>query len=131
MHSLAGDVAGVFGWTMAQGSYDEPVNNVLLSLEEEDLDSFTSAEDLQMVRAHAAVRLWEKAVQQAAAKLSFVADGVDLDRSLFQAMLEKNLAAARSELLPYDPNYFVGVHRIPFRHDPYAYRDDEEREVDL
>lgn len=127
MHAALGPIAGVLGWSVDEGNYDEPLNDTLLAYGVSDVEQVTGAEQLKRLRALARYQVWKAAVSGLAALYDFETDGQRFERSQLMRHAEQALALAESEALPYLAEYSIGVIRVEHPHDPYQYYPLEER----
>jgi hypothetical protein len=95
MHTTVAGVAAVLEWTVAGGSYDEPLNDVLLGL---GLDDASGATDVRLLRAAAKVAVWRAALGALAAHVDETTDEDSFRSSQMHEMARRNLAQAEQEL---------------------------------
>jgi hypothetical protein len=95
MHSVAAGVASVLQWSVAGGSYDEPLNDVLLGL---GLDDASDATDVRLLRAAAKVAVWRAALGALVSHVDETMDEDSFRSSQMHDMARHNLALAEQEL---------------------------------
>ncbi len=127
LHATLGQVAEALNWGVGAASYDEVVNESLLEYGVDDIATITGNPSLKKFRAIGKVKAWEAVVTQTAADFNFSADGGKYDRSQIHEMAMKNLALAQAAAADYLGEYRVGIDRIDHYHDPYTYRDENDR----
>jgi len=130
MHTLLGPVALTLGWSVAAGSYDEPVNEALGAYGVDDIADVTGRANIVKLRVLARREVWRAVVQATASHYDVNADGSSRHRSQIQAQAREALALAEIDALPYDAAYAARV--TPVHHgrygderDPYEPPDDE------
>lgn len=130
MHNTLGKVATLLGFESGvsdAGDYEEAVNNALLAYGATDVTGIEGTSNLTKLRALSRVAAWQMAVDNLAALSGFSADGGTYNREQLHAMATKNLEKAQNEAMAYDPNYMVTRRKIDPIHDPYQYRENDER----
>lgn len=129
MHSELGVVAGVLKISAPStdaGSYQEPVNEVMLELGVTDLEM---APDIRKVRALARREAWRMAVNGLAVKYDFKEGGDQYDRSQMHDQASKSLERAESDCLNLGiglESYTVEITSTAPKYDPYSYPKDPE-----
>lgn len=126
MHKTIQAVADVLNWSVAAGSYEEAVNNTLLSVGVDDIGEVQGRAALGALRAVARVEVWRAVLAASAADFDFDADGGRFSRSQIHEMAKTNLALAEADAASYSPTYRVVVDRVIYRNDPYSYRPEDE-----
>lgn len=113
-----GGVADAFGWTVASGSYDEVVNDVLLAYGVTDI---AEATDVAKLRALGNLALWQAAKEAAVLEVDYSADGTSFSREAIFKHIEAMLGQARYDAIPYadDGVYSVDIYGVS-RSDPYS-----------
>jgi hypothetical protein len=127
IHQVLGPVADALTWSVGAGSYDEIINETLFKAGQTDLSLIVTQEDIRKLRTLARLEAWRAVVDQSASDISFEADGGRYSREQFHKMAAENFAKAESAAAEYDDRYRVGLDRLDFKHDPYRYRDEENR----
>jgi hypothetical protein len=95
MHTTVAGVAAVLEWSVAGGSYDEPLNDVLLGL---GLDDASGATNVRLLRAAAKVAVWRAALGALAAHVDETTDEDSFRSSQMHEMARRNLDLAEQEL---------------------------------
>jgi hypothetical protein len=95
MHTTTAGVAAVLSWSVAGGSYDEPLNDVLLRM---GLSSASDAADVRLLRAAARVAVWQQALGALAAHVDETTDEDSFKSSQMHEMARRNLALAEQEM---------------------------------
>jgi hypothetical protein len=95
MHTTVAGVAAVLEWTVASGSYDEPLNDVLLGL---GLDDASGATNVRLLRAAAKVAVWRAALGALASHVDETTDDDSFKSSQMHDMARRNLDLAEQEL---------------------------------
>jgi hypothetical protein len=95
MHTTVAGVAAVLEWTVAGGSYDEPLNDVLIGL---GLDDASDATNVRLLRAAAKVAVWRAALGALASHVDETTDEDSFKSSQMHEMARRNLALAEQEL---------------------------------
>jgi hypothetical protein len=95
MHVTVAGVAAVLEWTVAGGSYDEPLNDVLIGL---GLDDASDATNVRLLRAAAKVAVWRAALGALASHVDETTDEDSFKSSQMHEMARRNLALAEQEL---------------------------------
>lgn len=98
LHTSAGRVAEVLGWSVAAGSYSEIVNEALLTVGAETIAGVTGAVEIRKFRAAGQVALWESIVAALTAEYDFSADGGSYSRSQMQKAALARLEQAKATL---------------------------------
>lgn len=129
MHETLRAVAGVLGWSVAGGSYTEPVNETLVAYGQPDISQITGLEAIRKLRTLARVEAWRAVVSETVADYDYQADGGNFHRSQAHAHAKAMLYQAEQDALAFSPVYRVIVNRVDHKHDPYQYREDEDREL--
>ncbi|MBK8987379.1 MAG: hypothetical protein IPM39_15100 [Chloroflexi bacterium] len=113
-----GGVADAFGWTVASGSYDEIVNDVLLAY---GAVGVAEAADLKKLRVLGNLALWQAAKEAAVLEVDYSADGTTFNREAIFKHIEAMLGQARYDAIPYvdDDGYSVDIYGVS-RKDPYS-----------
>jgi hypothetical protein len=122
LHGELGSVADTLGWSVADGDYDEIVNEALIAY---DVDDIADADDIAKLRALGRVAAWKAAMYDLAARYDFEADGGQYKRSQLHDMAQRNLMMAEDDALRYVDWYTV-THTAVTYDDPYAYDDEDE-----
>ena len=122
-HSLR-DMAGALGWTVANGDFDEPLNDALLMLDNDDVANFTTNAQLRLLRSAGKVAVWRAVVATTAGDYQFSADGGSYNRQQVHDHARKMVADVEAEAsgLGVDVygGYEVGIATITYHNDPYA-----------
>ena len=125
-------MATVLGWTVADLSYDEILNDVLLDLDVSNVTTITGASNIRKLRLLSKVHVWRAIVAGLATKHTFSADGASYKRSDLQSMALATLALAEDAASAYldlhddDNQGVVCITPIVHRHNLYAHTVDEE-----
>lgn len=129
LHTALGAVAEVLGWTVADGAYNEIVNETLLAYGVDSIASVSGRDNIRKLRALGRVELWRAVVSETATDFDYKADGGDYKRSQAHQQAKAALEAAQDEAALYDDRYRVVVDQVRHVHDPYAYYPDEDRTI--
>lgn len=112
-----GGVADAFGWTVASGSYDEVVNDVLLAYGVADI---AEATDVAKLRALGNLALWQAAKEAAVLEVDYSADGTSFSREAIFKHIETMLGQATYDAIPFvSGGYSVDIYSVS-RSDPYS-----------
>lgn len=112
-----GGVADAFGWTVASGSYDEVVNDVLLAYGVADI---AEATDVAKLRALGNLTLWQAAKEAAVLEVDYSADGASFSREAIFRHIETMLGQATYDAIPFvSGSYSVDIYSVS-RSDPYS-----------
>ena len=112
-----GGVADAFGWTVASGSYDEVVNDVLLAYGVADI---AEATDVAKLRALGNLALWQAAKEAAVLEVDYSADGTSFSREAIFRHIETMLGQATYDAIPFvSGSYSVDIYSVS-RSDPYS-----------
>ena len=122
-------MAGVLGWTVADGKYNEIVNETLLTYGVDAITEVSGRDNLRKLRTLGRVEAWRAVVRETATDFDFKADGGDYKRSQIHAQAKAALEAAQDEAAIYDDSYRVVIDQVVHVHDPYAYVPDEDRTI--
>jgi hypothetical protein len=127
MHTALAETAGVMGWTVALGSYDDALIDCLLSYQ--GVTQAADCTDLRKLRSLARVSVWAAVAAATAADFNFSADGASYSRSQVHDHAMIMLAAAQQAAIAYDPGYVIRADtespQSPYRYqagDEYAHR---------
>jgi hypothetical protein len=115
MQAELGAVVTALGWSLADGNYDEPVNETLLAY---GVASIALATEVRKLRALARREAWRTAAAQAAGMHDFSADGSSFSLAQIQEMALKALALAESEAARYEGAFTVTPIAVHYG-DPY------------
>ena len=63
LHGRLGSFASVLGWNVADGSYNEAVNDTLLAYGESDITAITTAANINLLRAYGRYFLWKSVAE--------------------------------------------------------------------
>lgn len=128
MEAVLGDIGKTLDLTSGvndAGSFEEPVNEVLLQLGVNDLSGVTGSSAIRELRARARVEAWKMALGSLAARYNFAADGASFNRSEMHKAATQALAVALQDLLPYDDQYVVVRRSGRPVQDPYTIIPDD------
>lgn len=119
-------------WNVANGSYEEAVNEAMLVMGVSDVTSLTSLESIRQLRAVARMELWRLVVQRTVASIQ-VSDGVTaVSRQQIwehaKAMLEMATAEAVSLGVVVNAAYQVGKTAVRHTADFYRYGESTDNE---
>lgn len=129
MHTDAGEIATVLGWTVDGGSYDEALNDALVGYGLDDVTTVTGRANLGKLRAHARAAVWACAVKSLAAWVNHSADGRSFSDGALQASAAENYKQAINELIRLDTAaYSVTVQTVRDRHSPFHPISDTDRD---
>jgi hypothetical protein len=127
MHTILGPVAATLGWSVAAGSYDEPVNEALAAYGVDDIADISGRANITKLRALARREVWRAVMQATASHYDVKADGANRSRSQIHTQAKAAYELACIDALSYDPAYIVGVTTVDYA-DPYLppnpYEDD-------
>ncbi|HLE52704.1 MAG TPA: hypothetical protein VI755_11615 [Anaerolineales bacterium] len=129
MQTLLGKVASALALTAGPsdaGDFSEAVNDAVLACGTTDISTITGLANITKLRALARVAAWRYVVDNFAALYDFSADGGSYSRSQLFKQAKESLVLAQQAALPYDPAYQAQVVAIDQKHDPYAYRPEDE-----
>lgn len=120
LHTTLGGIADVLSLTVAGGSYDEVINDVLIALDEDDI---TTIADIRGLRATGRYYVWKKAADVAATIYDFSVDKRSFKRHQIVESILNRLAEAEN-----DPHVTIGsndastIVTIPltYTQDPYS-----------
>lgn len=127
MNDTLKNVADLLGWSPANNDYAEAINETLLSCGVDLISEITGREAIRRMRAFARMHVWQSVVNATAGNYDFSADAGRFNRSQIHEQALENLQAAQVEVLSFNDQYRVGVDTLDFKHDPYQYRDEEDR----
>lgn len=127
IHRILGAVADVLSWSVPNGSYDEIVNETLLVYGESDISEITGEDNIRKLRTLARRETWRAVIQETAASYDFQSGGGSYSRSLIHKMAMENLAKAESDASEFDPAWNVSIDTLNHLHDPYQYREPDDR----
>ena len=125
MQAALGATATSLGWTVALGSYDEPMNEALLRYGTTDVTSISGISNLIKIRALARREAWAAVLAEVSSDYDFEDEAGRNDRSQVHRMAEKNYARTVSEAMVYDPDYEVTPVTIDYD-DPYQAYDEND-----
>jgi len=126
MHEKLGNIAGVLGYSLDGGSYNEAIIDTLIAY---GVTSIDNATNIKKLRALALVEAWKMAVADLSTRHDFSADGGSYNRSQMFENASKAMESAQVEALAYDTNYQVGRTRVINISDPYQVIPDEDRKL--
>jgi hypothetical protein len=109
------------------GDFSEAVNDALLAYGTDDISTVSGSDNIQKLRALAAVCAWRHVVTNFAALYDFSADGGRYSRSQLFEQAKTSLEMAEQQALPYAANYMIHLRKTDHIHDPYQVRDLEDR----
>ena len=108
------------------GDFTEAVNDCLLAYGVDDISTISGRDSITKLRALARVAAWQFVVTNFSALYDFSADGGSYNRSQLFKNAQDSLKLAEQAALPYDSSYAVQVFGVDQKHDPYAYRPEDE-----
>ena len=115
LHAELRDVGLALGWSVAGGSYDEPLNDALFAYEADDIASVSGRDNLRKLRALGRVAVWRAVVNATSGDYDFAQPGGSrYDRSQVHQMAQDNLDRAVAEALVFSPEYLVGVATVVY-----------------
>lgn len=128
LHTVAGDVASVLGYTIAGGDYAEIINEALFMYGVDDIADVTGRDNLRKLRVLGRLALWRQALNDASTRFDFAADGGDYKRSQLHAMLLKALDQAEYDALAYSDALVIEQTTLVYDdvYTPPDLEDDEE-----
>lgn len=116
---ILGPVADNLGWTVVDGDFDEPLNDVLTLADE----TLTASIAYAKARALAAVAIWRQVVRHTTGDLDFEADGAKVARSKLRDNAVEQLAAAEDAASEYLTTEQIVMKPLSYDDDPYQIRD--------
>lgn len=129
MQTLLGKVAKALALTASSndaGDFAEAVNDALLAYGTDTISSITGLANITKLRALASVAAWRFVVTNFTALYDFSADNASFSRSQLFKQAKESLQLAEQAALPYDPAYTAQIVSVDHKHDPYAYRPEDE-----
>ena len=123
-----GSLASVLGWNVADGSYNEAVNDTLLAYGESDITAITTAANINLLRAYGRYFLWKSVAEATVNEIDYThADsGATYKHSQIhsQAKAMMNTAAGDIAALGGDVSgYEVSAYEIEYTDDMYTALD--------
>lgn len=131
MHGVTGNLASkeILNWTVASGSYDEAVNEALLSYGTSDIATIQGADNLRLLRALARRELWRAVVQATAGQFDYrhADSGALYDRSQIHKHALAMLALATQDVADLGGSdvYEVEMYEITYADDLYTPYDSD------
>lgn len=133
MDTLLGPVADALGWSAPvadAGDYAEAVNEAMLAYGTNDISTITGRDNIQQLRALARVEMWRQVVATTAGHYDFADATVNLKRSQIHEQASDNLNNAEADAFRYGAyGYEATIQNIQHVHDPYAYVEDDDRNL--
>lgn len=126
LHGELGDIAGLLGWTVAGGSYDEIINDTLIAYGESDIEAIAGDTAVVKLRRIGKYVAWSRAVEQLAGKYDYRENNEQYDLASLQKRAQVSLRQSERDVSQYGigPNV-IGVKRVIRTQEPYAYIDPE------
>lgn len=121
LEKVLGHTATMLGWSQAGGSFDEILNETLLTMGETDVANVT---DIRQIRAIGRLQAWTAAAQALAGEYDFSADGASYSRSQAFEHAKAMVSQAQLEAAEYDPQFSAVLDSVTYTEDPYANHDD-------
>lgn len=130
MHSALGDTATALGWAAGTASYGEAINETLLAYGAGDIATVTGNDNIARLRALARAEAWRQVAAYTAGNFDFSADGASYNRSQMHAQAKAAVQMAEADAMRYGAyGYDVVIQNVQDVHDPYAYIEDDDREL--
>jgi hypothetical protein len=128
-HTSLGAVADVLEWTVADGDYDEIVNEALLAYGADDIATISGTDNIRKLRVLMRREVWRKVMTETALDYRISTGGETLDRQQAHEHAKAMFEQAEGDAAEYGDTarYSVGVDTIEHIHDPYQYWPDERR----
>jgi hypothetical protein len=121
LEATLGHTATALGWSAAQNSFDEVVNDTLIAMGETDITNVT---DIPQVRAIGRLMAWRAVVMALAGDYDFSADGASYSRSQAFEQAKAMLAEAQLAATEYDPQFSAISEDVVYTEDYLANHND-------
>lgn len=119
MHTVLADSATALGWSVAAGSYAEPVNEVTLAC---GVDDLSQVDDVRKVRALARQEVWRQVMNTTALDYTYSDAGGSYNRQQLYEHARQSFLDAEQAARQYDPSYQLSAGTITWTDDPTQYR---------
>ena len=118
MVSVLGSVAGVLNLDVSDTVLIEAEYDVLFDY---GINDAAEANDINKLRTLARYHSWVTVLSEISLDYNFSDAGAKYDRGQMFDHVEKKLAKAKNEALPYLPNYQIESDTIDWQNDPYEF----------
>ena len=128
LHGRLGSLSDVLKWNVADGNYDEAVNDALLAYGTDDIATITSAANINLLRAYGRYFLWKSVAEATVNKMDYThADsGATYKHSQIHKQAKDMMAIAAADIgaLGGDiSGYEVTAYEIQYTDDLYTALD--------
>ena len=128
MHGRLGNLAAALRWTVADGHYNEALNDTLFAYGQTDISQITGAANINLLRAYARYFLWKSVAEATVNEIDYThADsGATYKHSQIHKQAKEMMAASANDVdaLGGDVSgYSVGWHSVVYSDDLYTADD--------
>jgi hypothetical protein len=126
LHGLLYGISGVLGWSVADDSYAEIINDTLVSYGAADITTITGEANLVRLRTIGKYQVWRAAVDGLASKYDYRQNNETFDLEKLQAHANVALRQAEQAASAYGVgSYTIRTQRVVRTQEPYGYLPSE------
>lgn len=128
MHGRLGSMASFLKWTVADGDYDEALNDVLFAYGQTDISLITGADNIRLLRAYSKFFLWKSVAEATINEIDYThADsGATYKHSQLHKHAKEMMDTVADDIAVLGGDvsgYAVGWHAIAYTDDLYTADD--------